>query len=935
MLRTDLLDVINSGDAWAFIGSGISMDSGYPSWGALVDAIVSRLPEDHRRALTADPVLARAAASREYAKCLGRIERLTGRTNIVTAFRASLNGGTAGSLVRRLVDWPFAGYVTTNYDPLLENALAAARELGWISVGNTRDEVRKVSGEARNLVWHVHGALGLPDERSHLVLTEADYDQFYLEGSPLLTQLRSLLSQRRVVFFGLGFEDPEVLRLLKAVGGLCGPDSVAFAFLSGFDRGDGQASRLDFLERFNVDIVPYDVRGGSHRQLDDILSAYGSLVLPRSLRFGQPRRPIPSYDPETTGLLVYNELVLRNRDGIAEPVLATILKSRILSLLKFRGPLRQADIDLDLAERARLAAGVGTTSEDATPARLTVGCLSALVADGLVEIALDGTSTLTPEGLELLTSRAAVAGRSKDQFHECLRARALLELADDTAAAERVLQAADAFFKDLVRRRALGVAMALFASDKDAADFHFVALLQSLPTYMKELTSPKEALALTRVIRGLLAQTNDFERKYIGAALQAQFGVALLGFDPDTVRVRASEFEHTLFLLDASTLIPALGRSSVGHAQARLLLDGLKGTHSPVATTPLFVDEIAEHARWAVRQVGVGGSSLNLPALAAAAGRAGARSNVFLDGFLREVASGTASPDLGEYLVSVCGERKAANGLPEAFLAAIRNLGIAVKALGEWDGFSEVMWHEREVNTAKIAEARQAKGTYSHDRQAKAEAEALMIVEKLREGTFAFDSGQIHNAFFISNSRIIDRIADARRPVTIRPEAVAQWLSTVSAIDVDELAGLTDGLLWELAERGLSVVDSRELGRSFSPFISASRLRLEEELRRHRELTAQLYGEEPRRAFGPISDLEAPFVFASAAMQRAESLEKKVKELTTQKLAAQRNATITDKERSEAAAFRELKARKRREAAARKRAAASRKLSRRRRKARK
>lgn len=54
MIDTELLDVINSGDAWVFIGSGISMDAGLPSWAGLVDLAVTQFPSKKQEEVAGD-----------------------------------------------------------------------------------------------------------------------------------------------------------------------------------------------------------------------------------------------------------------------------------------------------------------------------------------------------------------------------------------------------------------------------------------------------------------------------------------------------------------------------------------------------------------------------------------------------------------------------------------------------------------------------------------------------------------------------------------------------------------------------------------------------------------------------------------------------------------------------------------------------------------
>jgi len=180
-----------------------------------------------------------------------------------------------------------------------------------LAIGNSQDELRKVSGDASHLIWHLHESVRMPADKSRLILASKDYDDLYFEDTPVVVQLRGLLAQRRVVFIGFGFQDPEVIRLLRRVGRLSNPARPVYGFLSGLSGARHDAERRELLDSYNVDIIPYGVIGDSHDQLLSLLDVYGALVLRRSLRFGQPALPCPSYDPETTGLLIYNELCLQ------------------------------------------------------------------------------------------------------------------------------------------------------------------------------------------------------------------------------------------------------------------------------------------------------------------------------------------------------------------------------------------------------------------------------------------------------------------------------------------------------------------------------------------------------------------------------------------------------------------------------------------------
>ena len=356
MLRPEVVELINSGEAWAFIGSGVSADAGYPTWDTLVHLALSSLPDDIKERVEADPGYVRVLGVHDFPRALGRAVTIVGSRDwldsaLKTEFQSPRMPGTLAAM---LAEWPFAGYITTNFDHLIEQALAGLEEHGWVPIGNTDEECRKTSGNASRVVWHVHGDFeGL---RGSPVVTDLDYDRIYLEDGPLISALRALLQQRRVVFFGFGFRDPQVLTLLKRVGRLCHPARPAYAFLSDCDEND----RKELLRDYNVDVIPYSAPSGAHTQLVEILQLYRALVLNRRLRFGKPKRQCPSFHPESTSLLTYNRLVLETNATVEESGVSALIRARILAILQNRENGSLADLANDLSPRVSLL-GVGSS----------------------------------------------------------------------------------------------------------------------------------------------------------------------------------------------------------------------------------------------------------------------------------------------------------------------------------------------------------------------------------------------------------------------------------------------------------------------------------------------------------------------------------------------------------------------------------------------
>lgn len=261
MLRTKVIDLVNSGEAWAFLGSGVSADAGGPTWRELLDSAVEQLGASEL--VGSDDLYQTSLTSRDLARCFGRLEHLTNRNDLDEAVCSYLGElSNYGDLHAQLAEWPFRGYMTTNYDVLLEKAMRGSGQHGWIPVGNTDSEIRKLSGSPSNVVWHVHGFLASADERakkSKLILTDSDYDELYLEGSRTVNQLRGLLSLSQIVFIGFGFSDPEFERVLKLVGRLTSPERPLYAFFP-FRSGEFSTQvREEYLFRFNIDLIPYEV----------------------------------------------------------------------------------------------------------------------------------------------------------------------------------------------------------------------------------------------------------------------------------------------------------------------------------------------------------------------------------------------------------------------------------------------------------------------------------------------------------------------------------------------------------------------------------------------------------------------------------------------------------------------------------------------------
>ena len=895
MLRTDFLELVNSGDMWAFIGSGPSIDAGGPSWQLLLTKTISSLNPDQKKNIVADGIFSSSLKSKNFPKCFSRIEHYCGRDILEGIVKKVIsNVNSPGKMVQLLSSWPFKGYITTNYDSLIEKTMQNMGELGWSAAGNSHNEVRQISGNVSNVIWHVHGCASMSSDKSRLVLTEDDYDNFYLEGSPVIQQLKSLMSQSRIVFLGFGFEDQEILRLLKIIGRFTDPTRPVYAFLHDNTGKHDDTKRSELLDKYNVDLIPYKKVDESHARLQEILDFYSSFIIQRSLKFGEPERRCPSYDPEATGLLIYNELCLKDQSNISDKILEMLLSSRILSLLSLQDSISIDALIEDLSEKISIMKG--KVGKDVL-SNIIEGVIDKLISNTVPMIMKDQKDravNLSPTGHELVKQHTATAQRLFEQFSSSLTTRAMTIFPGDSVASIRIAKAAECFLKDCIDRRSLGVAMLRSTTRVDIHSFHMTALMQSLPDFMKQLNSQEEAIALSSLVQGVLSAPSVAEEKYIGLCLQARFGVHLLGYDADSLKTRANELRNTLFLVDSTTIIPFLAISSIGNNAARRLIDSLKSMNSSIVTTDLLAEEAAEHARYALKKVENEQGRPSVETLKTLTGRAGERSNAFLEGFIVEAVKGNIF-DFSTYLFQICGFPMRTVCSNEDIQSVLSKEKINCFSLDMWEGFDKTMWYERDERQAEIAKLRNERKTYKHERQVKAEAEALLTIKYLRDGVFKIFGQSVSNAFFISHTRIIDELSGYGTHITMRPEGILQWFATINTASVDELSILTSNLLAELAEYNLDIIDKSKLRIVFMPLIDASKEKLNDEIEKHRVLISERYGEQSVKAFSDVYDLSAPVVLESYYAQKAADLERKLLEASK----AEKHAKISEKERAE------------------------------------
>src|ERR1700749_3795090 len=289
----ELLSALGEGEAIGFVGAGVSAGM-YPLWNEFIESLADyavaegkAAPRDAARWKTDTT----STPQQRVNVILRKLDEPRYRKFLKDTFgpRKGSDGKRYTATHAALLRLPFRGCVTTNYDPALDFARMELRP-GGLTTGTPTwqddDDVNRwYNGDIFRqpedcpLLW-LHGFWQRPDG---IVLNGAEYFEAY-KPSLYRRLFEALWGQRRLVFVGFGFNDPQFTFM---VGGFLRdfdnanalPRHVAILGLPTEDDGtlpdaDTIAERRDVLEDdYHVRPLFYPVRGGDHSALQLLLDA--------------------------------------------------------------------------------------------------------------------------------------------------------------------------------------------------------------------------------------------------------------------------------------------------------------------------------------------------------------------------------------------------------------------------------------------------------------------------------------------------------------------------------------------------------------------------------------------------------------------------------------------------------------------------------------
>jgi len=258
-----LTQAIRDGECVLFIGSGLSSEAGLAGWQALVGNMAAEMG------------LAQAAqGSTDYFLDVAQLYRdqAGGREGLAALIRVEFGGARAKPTLAHylLMGLGVRHVITTNYDTLLERTLTALRR-DPIAVVKEEDVAR--TGETgAHFVVKFHGDAERSD--SKIVLSRADYEDFFHERPAMTALLEGLLLNQTFLFIGYSLSDPNFRQIYGRVARIL-KTSKRMAYAVQFDADTSELTRAAWKNR-QLELI--DVPGKAPEQAQHLLRFLDALA---------------------------------------------------------------------------------------------------------------------------------------------------------------------------------------------------------------------------------------------------------------------------------------------------------------------------------------------------------------------------------------------------------------------------------------------------------------------------------------------------------------------------------------------------------------------------------------------------------------------------------------------------------------------------------
>jgi len=832
---------------------------------------------------------------KRYPELFRQAERdVDGRLKLIDLIKSLLSPSdkNRGVLYELISNWPFACYLTTNYDDEMKDHLAGVDE-HFTVIRNRPEDFYSLRNGVSHLIQKLHSDLDHPEE---VILTSTDYRRLYVEdsGQYFRDKLRQVFEIFDVFIIGHSLSDPDINYILQLARKTASPQHPIYMAAEDFTK----AEEKDYFEKYNIILMGYSNQDGTHSKLRRMLKIADRFIVPRRRRRERTEAEVrPKEEVEAAvALFLYRRLKGAEATENLSPLILANLHSADA------GELSKEEIIALPSLKAFAQKGV-VFSEAIDES------LDGLVRQSLID-EVSGRYSISKKGRESVKECQAVRETEKDQaygqFSLSLKAGCAsltdMQLEECKKMAEEVIVASFA-------TRGLTISNQIFAGQTGGPEelsdvFGFVS---DTATALDDM---ELKAAFVDAMHQFLVEPSPPQRKYLASVSQGYFLYHLLGLDPKCRQLRRDIFKRTLWLCDSNVLLPLAAAGCHNHDYAVELFRTLKESEAVLYTTPNLLQEAWEHFDWALNFMKHTGGAESPEFLRTVLLKGSSKQNLFLDGYIRLSADGQVA-SFKDYLDLVTPKGIDRSSFNSLFI----NAGVSVGSVSEMTGFVQDDWGDIEEAKDKIQQERERVGIYRSSLQVESEAEVWVFVKNLRSGKYSIPGidTAIERVYFISQSRVLDKVFQPESVATWTPEAVYRYLSALPGSQTNPDL-LQQCMLHEYYYAGVSFIDKDRYVRFFGPSIDAAKASYEKEKSKYIAELEESHAKQLDDAFDKVPDLEKPFFVAQMGWRVAEASKHKEEQAKQRELEWKAKARLLEEEKK-AAWKKQEKRRKAQEAA--------------------
>lgn len=216
-----------------FVGAGVSMNSGIPSWNALIDALKQDLPNGFSSETDALKIAQAYKDTRGHKEYMDKVKEIL-----------LYNKTVPNPLHKSIFALNPCHVITTNYDDLLEQQLA--NEFTKFHVIREDKDLPQMASS--NTLVKMHGDFAT----DNIVLTESDYLN-YKDKFPLIrAYVQSLFASKLVLFVGFSFTDLNLKMILNELQNILS-ENMQRAYLLSCEQPD--YATMQYFEKKGINIL--------------------------------------------------------------------------------------------------------------------------------------------------------------------------------------------------------------------------------------------------------------------------------------------------------------------------------------------------------------------------------------------------------------------------------------------------------------------------------------------------------------------------------------------------------------------------------------------------------------------------------------------------------------------------------------------------------